>query len=72
LYDNTLEVLELRLNPKKFFRINRQFIVGFDCIRQVNSYDNRGRLKLETDPVNKEEMIVSIHRSAEFRTWMGG
>jgi two-component system response regulator LytT len=70
LYDSTLEILEQRLDPKKFFRINRQFIIAFDMIKKVSSYDNRGRLSIEPEAVCKEELIVSIHRAVEFKNWL--
>lgn len=69
LYDSTLEILEQRLDPKKFFRISRQCILNVGIIKEVNSYDN-GRLKIETEPTSKDEMIVSRYRVAEFRTWL--
>jgi two-component system, LytTR family, response regulator LytT len=69
LYDSTLEILEQRLDPKKFFRISRQCILNAGIIKEVNSYDN-GRLKIETDPICKDEMIVSRYRVAEFRAWL--
>ncbi len=70
LFDSTLEILEQRLDPKKFFRINRQFIIAFDVIKKIRSYDNRGRLIIEPNVSCKEELIVSIHRVAEFKAWL--
>lgn len=69
LYDSTLELLEQRLDPRLFFRINRQYIVGADAVKQVSSHDNY-RLKLEMDPPCKEEILVSRHRLVEFRDWL--
>ncbi len=70
LYDSTLEILEQRLDPERFFRINRQFIINIDIVRQLQAFDNKGRIKLETEPANKEEMIVSISKALEFKNWL--
>lgn len=70
MYDSTLEVLEQRLNPAGFFRINRQFIVHRPSILQMKSLD-RGRLLLMTQPESKEEMVVSIGRVKAFKEWIG-
>jgi two-component system response regulator LytT len=70
LYDSTLEILEQRLDPKKFFRINRQCIISFDMVQKVSVYDDGRRLKIEIDPGYKTEMIVSRQRVAEFKSWL--
>jgi two-component system response regulator LytT len=69
LYDSTLELLEQRLDPRLFFRINRQYIVSADAVKQVSPHDNY-RLRLEMTPSCKEEMLVSRHRLVEFRDWL--
>jgi two-component system response regulator LytT len=69
LYDSSLELLEKRLDPKIFFRINRQCIISADIVKEVSIYDN-SRLRIETEPLFKIEMIVSRHRITEFRAWL--
>lgn len=68
-FDSTLELLEKRLNPDSFFRINRQFIIRRDAIAEMQS-ETRGRVKITTKPVSKEEMIVSIDRAIDFKKWL--
>lgn len=68
-FDITLDQMEKKLDPRHFFRINRQYIVQRDCIAKMTNL-NRGRIQLEMNPSNKEEMIVSIDRSADFRKWL--
>lgn len=70
-FDATLDQMEKKLNPKHFFRINRQFIIQLDAIAKMEN-ETRGRVKIETNPFSKEEMIVSIDRSAEFKKWLKG
>jgi DNA-binding LytR/AlgR family response regulator len=70
-FDATLDQLEKKLNPKHFFRINRQFIIQLDSILKMEN-ETRGRVKIETVPSCKDEMIVSIDRSGEFKKWLKG
>jgi DNA-binding LytR/AlgR family response regulator len=69
LFDNTLEALEEKLNPDLFFRINRQFIVRRGAIQNMFN-ETRGRVRIETGHASREEMIVSIDRSNEFKEWL--
>jgi DNA-binding LytR/AlgR family response regulator len=69
LYENTLERLEQRLDPVKFFRINRQFIISIDAIRHMESYDSR-RIKVDITPECKDELIVAMTKVVEFKDWL--
>lgn len=70
-FDATLDQMEKKLNPKYFFRINRQFIIQLDAITRMEN-ETRGRVKILVSPLSKEEMIVSIDRSAQFKKWLSG
>jgi len=65
----SLEELEDKLNPKLFFRANRQFICMVGVIFKVHNYFNY-RLKLELKPDPGTDVIVSKSRTSEFRAWM--
>lgn len=69
LLENTLERLEKRLDPEIFFRINRQFMINIDAINNMSNHDGI-RIKVETLPASKEEMIVSSTRINKFKTWL--
>jgi two-component system response regulator LytT len=69
LVENTLERLEHRLDPDKFFRINRQYILNIDAINIMTPYDD-ARIKIETNPPCKEELLVSFKRVRNFREWL--
>lgn len=69
LYNTTMDAIEQRLDPEIFFRINRQFIINKDFIHKMTS-ETRGRVRIETNPSSKDEMIVSIDRAAAFKEWM--
>ncbi len=69
LIDYTLEKLETILNPKEFFRLNRQVIARYSSIAQIKPYVN-SRLKLLLRCGTKtEEVILSRERVQEFKTW---
>ena len=70
MIEYTLDELEGKLlDPKHFFRINRQYIISIDDIESIKSYANR-RLKVELYTSVKSELIVSRDRVAEFKLWI--
>lgn len=71
LADNTLDQLESLLDPKIFFRINRQFIVSYPSIAEMFAY-SKSRVLLKLSPPSKLDTIVSTERSAAFKAWLGG
>jgi two-component system, LytTR family, response regulator LytT len=67
----SLEELSSRLDPVRFFRVNRQFIVSADAIRKVHTYFNfKLKLELSVDP--GMDIVVSRSRALAFRSWMNG
>ena len=69
--DYSLEKLEEIANPKKFFRINRQFIINLDAINEMIAY-SKSRVKIELNPPCDLETIVSTERSPVFKKWLLG
>lgn len=65
----TMEELEQQLNPKHFFRANRQFIIHIDAIEQVHNYFN-GKLKVDIRKNPGLEVLVSRERAALFKSWL--
>jgi two-component system response regulator LytT len=65
-----IEKLESMLNPAKFFRINRSYIVSLATVKQIHSWFGN-RLKLYLDPEAEEEIIVSRERIRRFKAWLG-
>ncbi len=68
--DYTLDQLIEELDPKEFFRINRQFIISLKCIEEIHSYFN-SRLLLTLSPKPASEVIVSRERVLNFKIWAG-
>lgn len=69
--DFTLDKLGEMLDPAKFFRINRKYIVNISAIQNMVAW-SRSRVKLELKPAPDDEFetIVSIDRSADFKKWL--
>lgn len=67
LLHQSLEEIEQQLDPRFFFRANRQFIIHINAIDQVLNYFN-GRLKLILK--NNVELLVSKERSKFLKDWM--
>lgn len=69
IVSNTLEVLVQELDPKDFFRVNRQYIVHMDAIQKVHNFFN-GKLKLNLRNYPNEGITVSRNKAPEFKAWM--
>lgn len=65
--DFTLDELEEVLDEKKFFRVNRQFIINSDYIRNIHTSPNY-KVELEFQP--QEEITVSRDRVKDFKDWL--
>jgi len=70
--DETLEQLDNRLDSTRFFRINRQLIVGIDAIDEMYTY-SKSRVKIKLNPpFTQGDAIVSTERSPHFKKWLTG
>lgn len=67
--DSTLDHLEQQLNPKEFFRVNRQFILHVNAINHINTFFN-GKLKIQAKPDNEHEIIISREKASDFKNWL--
>lgn len=69
IISQTLEALEQELDPKNFFRANRQYIIHVNSIENVQNYFN-GKLKLKIRYSKDEDIIVSRTKAASFKLWL--
>lgn len=65
----TMEELEQQLNPKVFFRANRQFIVHIDAIKRLHNHFN-GKLKIEIKNNDQVEILVSREKAQLLKNWL--
>jgi DNA-binding LytR/AlgR family response regulator len=68
--DYNLDSLEAILDPKIFFRINRQYIISIKAINEMFSY-SKSRVLIKLKPQPRDETIVSTERSGDFKLWLG-
>jgi len=69
--DFSLDNLREMLNPKEFFRVNRQYFIGLKSIDKVVVYP-KSRLKLVLNPPTDADLFVSIDKAPEFKQWLDG
>jgi two-component system LytT family response regulator len=69
--DYTLENLEMMIDPARFFRINRQYIIHIDAIQQMHAH-TKARVRIDLAPSAHEEVIVSTEKSPLFKKWLEG
>ena len=69
--DFALDHLETLLDPERFFRINRKFMVGLEACANITAWSN-SRLKLRIDGLEDQEIIVARERVQEFKEWLDG
>ena len=67
--DFPLDHLETILDPEKFFRISRKYIVSLEACGNITAWSN-SRLKLKIEGIDDQEIIVSRERVQEFRDWL--
>lgn len=69
MVDGNLEDIAESLDPKVFYRANRQCIVNREAIDNLKYYFN-GKLIVSVSPVSKERIVVSKAKATEFKDWM--
>lgn len=62
----SLSELEKKLNPQKFFRVNRKYIANINHIKKISLFF-KSKLKLRIDGCNDDYIIVSQERSAHLK-----
>lgn len=69
--DHNLDALQNMLDPKQFYRINRQYLANIKAIGEMKTY-TKARVIVKLNPPVKEDPIVSSERAADFKRWLGG
>lgn len=67
--DKKLEDLENELSPKEFDRANRQYIINRKAIQKIKIYFG-GKLIVNTNPANKERIVISKAKATQFKNWV--
>ncbi len=67
--DQPLDELVDILDPDRFFRANRQFIITFESIAEIHPYF-KGRIKINLNPKTDQEVVISSERTPDFKRWI--
>ena len=70
MVDYNLDEINKMLDPRRFFRLNRQVIAALPAVEKVHLYFNH-KLKIHLQPSFSEEVLVSREKAKEFKTWFG-
>jgi DNA-binding LytR/AlgR family response regulator len=65
----SLDQLEDLLDPAKFFRISRKFLVSFSAISDIISF-SKSRLKVKLLSNTSDDLIVSREKVQDFKNWL--
>ncbi len=66
---NTLEEIEDLLDPRLYFRANRQFIIHVDAIQSVRPHENQ-KLTVSLKAPLKIEVDISREKAPGFKKWL--
>ena len=65
----SLEQIQNLLPEKQFYRLNRQYLINFNAVKEVEHYFARKMLVNSVIPM-KEKLIVSKEKVTEFLHWL--
>jgi two-component system LytT family response regulator len=69
--EHTLDELSEMLDPRDFFRANRQFIISRKAIKDIDLWFNN-RLSVNLNIPVSEKILISKARITEFKNWFSG
>lgn len=69
LEERSLDALTRYIDPRQFFRANRQFLVNKDALKEMVHYFN-GKLLVKVEPPPKDKIIISRDKVAQFKLWV--
>tara|TARA_B100000678_G_scaffold289250_1_gene299396 strand:+ start:151 stop:909 length:759 start_codon:yes stop_codon:yes gene_type:complete len=67
--DYSLDQVEGLVDPQRFFRVNRKFIISMSGIEDIRTYSS-SRLKLKLKNVEDKDVLVSRERVNDFKKWL--
>ena len=65
----TLEEVESQLDPQRFMRVNRQFIISAAAVQKLSTYF-LGKMRIHMTAAPNEEIIVSKDKVATVKRWL--
>ncbi|MDR1601162.1 MAG: LytTR family DNA-binding domain-containing protein [Tannerella sp.] len=68
-YNRTLEQVIASLNPARFIRANKQFVIARNSVKNITVWFD-SRLLVTLDVEVPERIYISKNKAAEFKSWM--
>lgn len=65
----SINELENMLDPEFFFKINRQYIISLNSIKNIRTYVN-SKLIVELKNCDDEDLVISRERALAFKDWI--
>lgn len=65
----TIQELESQLDPDKFFRLNRQYLVNIAALKKISPFFN-SKLIVQLEHCSDRNIIVSKERAVLFKEWL--
>ncbi|MFT3675999.1 MAG: LytTR family DNA-binding domain-containing protein [Chitinophagaceae bacterium] len=66
----TLEEVESLLDPQKFYRANRKYIIHIDAVLTVKAVENSKLIVKLKEPNQKLEIDISREKAPAFKKWL--
>jgi len=66
----TLEEVEALLDPQKFYRANRKYIIHIDAVLTVKAVENSKLIVKLKEPNQKLEIDISREKAPAFKKWL--
>lgn len=67
---STLDEVEDLLDPKQFYRANRQYIINIEAIKTVKPQENSKLTVTLKEPLHKIEIDMSREKAPAFKKWV--
>lgn len=67
--DYSLDQIQKLVDPEKFFRINRNYLINVDAIQDIYSYSS-SRLGVKIRMLDHLDLIVSREKVSDFKKWL--
>lgn len=64
-----LDTISNQLSPGQFYRINRQYLINFDAVHEVEHYFAR-KLLVHLKTPTPEKIIIGKNKATEFLQWL--
>ncbi len=65
----SLDLIYSYLDPRFFFRVNRQIIVAISAIETITKFGN-SKLKIQVNPESDIDIIIGKNKAAAFKQWL--